>query len=92
MSNKHQVLVGATYKNRTNSGLYNVYHVDEGVRTPGSEAKVLPIVYLELKSKPFLSFTYTQQLVTVPATEILRHFKHHQTPDGRYVVDDDYNK
>lgn len=92
MTNKHQVLVGATYKNRTNSGLYNVYHIDSGIRVPSSVQGSVDTIYLELKTKPFLSFTYTQQLVTVPATEILRHFKHYQTPDGRYVVDDDYNK
>lgn len=86
---KIQVLIGSTYKNRVSGGLYKVYHVDEGVRTPGSEAKVLPIVYLELWAKPFLSFT-DSQLITVPATHLLRLFKYHQNPEGRFVVDDDY--
>lgn len=86
---KIQVLIGSTYKNRQSGGLYKVYHVDEGVRTPGSEPKVVPIVYLELKTRPFLSFT-DSQLITVPATHLLRLFKYYQNPDGRYIVDDDY--
>jgi len=81
---KPNVEIGATYRLGRSGGLYKVYHVDEGVRTPGSEAKVSPIVYLELINKPFLSLTDVA-LVTVPYTHLDRLFKLYQTADGRYT-------
>lgn len=82
---KPQIRIGTIFKNKKTKGFYRVYRVDEGVKSPGSEAKVAPLIYMELWAKPFLSFT-NQEYVTIPHDKLVADFEF-----ARYEYEDPQN-